>query len=82
MNTVSDQTRLERYRCWVIQRRYGISKKTARHYALMMIRADKEGLKTADEATDKYFMWGHSVRADVRNGVRLRNEFNITEGEA
>ena len=47
----------------------------------MMVRADEEGLKTAEEATDKYFMWGSSVRADVRNGVRLRNEFNIAENE-
>lgn len=80
VNMASDLTRLERYIGWVINCRHGISKKTARHYAQMMIRADEEGLKTVDDATDKYFMWSRSVRADVRSGVRLRNEFNIEVG--
>ena len=70
-----DQKKLIEYEKWVMAKRQGISKKTARHYARMMLRSEKEGLATMDDVYNKYWGQGHTVRSGMRNGVRMREEF-------
>jgi len=71
---IYDRDKLKKYEKWVLSKRHGISRKTAKHYARMMIRAEDEGLTTVDEVSDKYWSRGHTVRTGIRNGVRLRKE--------
>ena len=72
---IYDQRKLREYEEWVQEKRQGISKKTARQYAQMMLRSEKEGLTTMDDVYNKYWSWGHSVRTGMRNGIHLREEF-------
>ena len=70
-----DQKKLMEYERWIVEKRHGISKKTAKHYARMMLRSEREGLLTLDDVYNKYWGRGHTVRSGMRNGVRLREEF-------
>jgi hypothetical protein len=71
---IHDQDRLKKYEKWVKAKRHGISNRTARHYARMMIRSEEEGLMTMDDVYNRYWSHGRTVRSSMRNGIRLRNE--------
>ena len=76
---IYDQNKLMEYERWIVEKRHGISRKTARHYARMMLRSEAEGLSTMDDVYNKYWGWGYSVRADMQSAIRLRKELEFEE---
>ena len=72
MPLIYDQDRLKEYADQITAKRH-VAKETAAMYARMILRAEREGVKTEDDVYDKY--WGLPYeQSRLRQAIRPQKE--------